>query len=352
MVQNLAVSSSRHPLFFWQDSPPPQKINSSYQSKILKVEHYLQMLTTCGIHYSTVEHVSEYLRYLLRRNRSINTIKQYFLCIKGLALFLKTLDIQRVEHISRDNLGAFVEYLQDRSLMPSSINSQLTILYIFFGFLIEKDALDPKIMRNKFRLKTPDELPKAIDPEDIKKILSVIDTPRERALILVLLRTGMRIGELLDTRIEDINMAQRKIQIYEAQKNYEGRVVYMSDDACKALRAWIKKRDPDQTYVFYGYGSGKRLSYARARVLFIKYVKKAGLSHKKYTLHCLRHTFASELLNAGMRLECLQVLLGHQNIEVTRRYARLTDNTRKKEYYRAMERIERGEVNGHYRFHN
>jgi site-specific recombinase XerD len=83
--------------------------------------------------------------------------------------------------------------------------------------------------------------------------------------------------------------------------------------------------------------------------MFKKYLDKAGLSHKDYTLHCLRHTFASELLNAGMRLECVQQLLGHSSIEMTRRYARLTDNTRKEEYFNAMAIIEKGGINGHYR---
>ena len=83
--------------------------------------------------------------------------------------------------------------------------------------------------------------------------------------------------------------------------------------------------------------------------MFRKYLKKADLGHKSYTLHCLRHTFASEMLNAGMRLECLQPLLGHSNIEVTRRYAKLTDKTREEEYFRAMQIIERGEIDGDYR---
>jgi site-specific recombinase XerD len=61
-------------------------------------------------------------------------------------------------------------------------------------------------------------------------------------------------------------------------------------------------------------------------------------------VHCLRHTFASELLNAGMRLECLQQPLGHHDIEVTRRYARLTDTTREEEYFRAMAMIEKGGI--------
>ena len=62
--------------------------------------------------------------------------------------------------------------------------------------------------------------------------------------------------------------------------------------------------------------------------MFKKYLKKAGLQYSGYTLHCLRHTFATDLLNAGMRLECLQLLMGHTNLEVTRRYARLSDKTR------------------------
>jgi integrase/recombinase XerD len=125
-------------------------------------------------------------------------------------------------------------------------------------------------------------------------------------------------------------------------------VVYISDDALRALKQWIALRDPQRRYLFYG-RRGHPLCYEAARSMFTTYVEKAGLSHKGYTLHCLRHTFASELLNAGMRLECLQQLLGHSSIEMTRRYARLTDTTRKEEYFRAMAIIEKGGINGHYR---
>ncbi|MGZ3648496.1 MAG: tyrosine-type recombinase/integrase, partial [Syntrophales bacterium] len=83
-----------------------------------------------------------------------------------------------------------------------------------------------------------------------------------------------------------------------------------------------------------------------ARIIFHRYIAKAGLAHKGYSLHTLRHTFATELLNAGMRLECLQVLLGHRSIEETRRYARLTDKTREEEYFKAMSRIERRDRDG------
>ena len=80
-------------------------------------------------------------------------------------------------------------------------------------------------------------------------------------------------------------------------------------------------------------------------MMFNKYLNKAGLQYSGYTLHCLRHTYATDLLNARMPLECLRVLLGHTNLEVTRRYARLSDKTREEEYFSAMESILRGDSN-------
>ena len=334
----------------------PFRKNSRYQDqtafKKLKVEQYLQVFDASGMQPSMIEHISDFFHCLVRHNLSIGSLVQYYYGLKRFFLFFKSLGISRLEFVNREHLGVFIEYLQDDNLMSSSINGYLRSLYAIFGFLAEKNVISSDIMKNKFRLKMPDVLPKAIDPEDIKLFLSAINTVRERALILVLLRTGMRIGELLGTKIIDIDFSERKIEIPQAQKTYEGRIVYMCDDACSALKKWLKQRLPGKEYVFYGRGTREKLSYPMARVLFIKYMEKAGLSHKGYTLHCLRHTYASELLNAGMRLECLQVLLGHQDIEMTRRYARLTDNTRKIEYFKAMEIIEKGEIDGHYRFHN
>jgi integrase len=184
-----------------------------------------------------------------------------------------------------------------------------------------------------------------MNPDDVRQLLSVISPIRDRALILVLLRTGMRIGELLALKVNDLDIRERKIYILEGEKNSLGRVVYLSDDALFALRRWLSKRDHKKGALFYGRGRDQ-LGYSSARHLFVKYLRKAGLQDSGYTVHSLRHTFASELLNAGMRLECLQQLLGHHNIEMTRRYARLTDKTREEEYFRAMAVIERGDIHG------
>jgi len=126
-------------------------------------------------------------------------------------------------------------------------------------------------------------------------------------------------------------------------------VVYLSQDTEALLKIWFSIRNPQKPYLFYSVRHDRdRFSYAGAKWTFGKYIEKSGLSHKGYSLHCLRHTFASELLNAGMRLECLQPILGHRCIEMTRRYARLTDNTRREEYFAAMDKIEKGAINGSY----
>jgi integrase/recombinase XerD len=294
-------------------------------------------------------HVERYLHDLYCRNCRPNTIRNNGAAIILFLAFLKATGRKHLEAITRDDVSAFVEHEQDRGLTANTVSTRLRALYAFFHFLIDHDVIHPDVLKRKMRIKVPDALPRAIDPEDIKQLLAVINKPRDRVLILTLLRTGMRIGELLNTKLRDLNLRDKCIEIFEAQKNRVGRVVYLSDDACGALNRWLKLKNPQIEYLFYGYG-GRPLSYVAARHIFNQYLDKAGLSHKGYTLHCLRHTCATELLNAGMHLECLQPLLGHHSIEMTRRYARLTDNTRREQYYKAMEIIERGDMNGSYRF--
>jgi site-specific recombinase XerD len=158
----------------------------------------------------------------------------------------------------------------------------------------------------------------------------------------------MRIGEVLETRVSAVNLQEHTITIPEGEKNRQGRIVYLSDDARDALQQWLAERDASKALLFYARW-GTSLTYNGARCIFRLALQRAGLAHKGYTIHCLRHTFASELLNAGMHLECLQQLLGHDSIEITRRYARLTNKTRREEYFRAMAIIEQGGIDGSYR---
>ena len=289
------------------------------------------------------DYLTQYLHHKYRCNCSASTLRLTATSLTQFLSFYRDKGKKHPEQMTREDFEAFVEHGQDRGLKPNSVRTRLCAVYAFVRFLIEKKVVTYELLERRIKLKLPDCLPRAINPEDLKQLLSVIDHVRNRALILLLLRTGMRIGELLNTKVEDVDLREQKILIYQAHKTAVGRVVYYSNDAEMALLAWLKIRDPFKEDLFYGQGR-QSLSYESARSMFNKYLQKAGLLYSGYTLHCLRHTFATELLNARMPLECLRVLLGHTNLEVTRRYARLTDKTREQEYFKAMERIVKGDV--------
>ena len=292
------------------------------------------------------EHLEIYMQHKWRMNHKPSTLRGSFRAVLSFLTFYVGSGKSHLQEIVKDDLEAFVEHEQDRGLKVTTVRMRLKQIWAFLRFLSERDIIGESILKRKIKLRVPDFLPRAIAPGDVRRLIGAIKETRDRALVLVLLRTGMRIGELLGLQMKDLDIRERKIHIYEGEKNSLGRVVYLSDDALMALRLWLKKRDKSREYLFYGRGS--KLCYSAAWNIFTKYLSETKLQHKGYTIHCIRHTFASELLNAGMRLECLQLLLGHSDIEMTRRYARLTDKSREEEYFRAMEIIEQGGIHGAY----
>ena len=289
------------------------------------------------------EQLIEYLHELYRRNCKAGTIRSAAVAICCFLRLLKERSVVRLEDIRRTHIGAFIEHEQDQGLKVSSVRQRLQNVYAFVRYLEREDRVNPELLLRKIHLKLPQRLPRAIPPEDVLKLLPVVDHVRDRAIILLLLRTGIRIGEALNLLTSDVDLSGRMVKIYEGEKNCVGRVVYLSEDARQALADWIRERQPHKPRLFYSRGRSY-LCYNAVRVRFQNYLQKAGLGDKGYTLHCLRHTCATELLNAGMRIECLQQLLGHSKLEVTRIYARLTDRTREDEYFKAMAIIEAGRL--------
>ena len=309
------------------------------------IDHILQKLSRLEL--PAKEYFECYMRHKWRLNHKPRTLRSSFTSVLFFLVFYGESGKRDIKEIERVDLEAFIEHEQDRGMCISTVRTRLACIIAFLHFLIEQDVISGAFLKRRIKLKLPDVLPRAMNPADVRKLLLVIDDIRDRALILLLLRTGMRIGEALGLRLNDLDIRDRKIHLFEGEKNSMGRVVYLSDDALFAIKLWLRQRDKNKEFVFYGRGN-RGICYSTGRNRFVKYLKKAGLEQKGYTVHCLRHTFASELLNAGMRLECLQQLMGHQDIEVTRRYARLTDRTRKQEYFRAMALIEKGGIDGNY----
>ena len=309
------------------------------------IDHVLERLA--GMDLPAKDHFESYLRHKWRMNHKGGTIANSFTSVMLFLRFYKASGKGDLKDIERSDLEAFIEHEQDRGMSISTVRTKMGSIIAFLHFLMGEDLIPATALKRTIKLKLPDLLPRAMNPKDVRKLLTVVDNTRDRALMLLLLRTGIRIGEALGLTVNDIDLKERKVHLLEGEKNSMGRVVYLSNDALFAMKRWLAQRDTAREFLFYGHGNGA-LCYSAARMRFVRYLKKARLLHKGYTVHCLRHTYASELLNAGMRLEVLQQLLGHEDIEITRRYARLTDRTREEEYFRAMAKIEKGEIDGDY----
>ena len=288
------------------------------------------------------EYAISYLYDKYRRNHSVASLGQTGQTLRLFLSFFKALGREEIKEIKRSDIAVYVEHEQERGLKINSVRNHLHTLYAFLRYLMNNDVLPADILQKKIRIKLPEVLPRAIPAEDLQQILQTITNVRDRAIILLLLHTGMRIGELLRVKLSDIVQPERKILLYLGEKNLHGRVVYYSSVAEQALKKWLAIRQTMSEYLFYGY-AGQELSYVAAWMIMQEAVQKTGLAGKGYSLHSLRHTFATTMINAGLRLEVLQQLLGHLTIDMTLRYARISDVTREDAYFKAMEIIEKGD---------
>ena len=283
----------------------------------------------------------EYLLVKYRINQSVHTIRTSG---ENILLFYKFLEKigANILTLSNDNIVDYIDYDQDRGMKINTIIGRLRVIYAFVRFMVERNILPTELLQKKIHIKQPEVLPRSIPSEDVEALLAAISKVRDRALILLLLRTGMRIGELLNVKEADIILPERKILLYIGEKNFEGRVVYFSADAEAALVEWLQLRNKQKEYLFYS-PARENISYVSAWVIMRNLLTKADLRSKGYSLHSLRHTFATAMLNAGLRLEVLQQLLGHKLIDMTLRYAKLSNATREAEYFKAIAIIEKGE---------
>ena len=117
------------------------------------------------------------------------------------------------------------------------MKTRLVCIVAFLHYLLEQELIPGAVFKKRIRFKLPDALPRAMHPEDVKKLLSTIDHTRDRALVFLLLRTGIRIGEALALTMNDIDLREKKVHIVQGEKNDMGRVVYLSNDATFCLDA-------------------------------------------------------------------------------------------------------------------
>lgn len=284
--------------------------------------------------------VSEFLR---TQKRNGQTADNRYQDRSRLGLFLRALppecqmDISQVTH---QDIEAFIEQQQDQDLAATTINRRLSVIRSFFTWLEGSGHyVGNNPVHDDHYLPEPDPLPRAMASQEVARLLAVIDDGMDRAIFLVLLRTGIRVGELLRLTVADVDLAQSALYIRRGGKNGRGRVVYLADDAREALAAWLKERQRFQVKPLFFTRQSHGLSRHTVNTRFQGYLKATGIqSH--YTVHCLRHTFATDLLNAEVPITTLQELLGHTTITITQRYARVSDATKRRQYFAAIQRVQ------------
>ncbi|MFQ5592332.1 MAG: tyrosine-type recombinase/integrase [Phycisphaerae bacterium] len=180
-----------------------------------------------------------------------------------------------------------------------------------------------------YHLKEPQKIPVIMSPEEIKRLLAMARSVKIRAMLSLSYGCGLRAGEVVRLKAGDIDPAQKIIRVVQA-KGLKDRHVMLPGDVHQLLRQWWQERvsryDADipleQRFIFPGRGAYKPLTTRQFGRLFQETVEAAGI-RKPVTLHSLRHSFATHLLERGVDIRKIQALLGHDKLETTARYTRV-----------------------------
>ena len=280
--------------------------------------------------------VVQYRRFLKRRNCSTNTVKNY---MHTLRQFILWVDIP-IEHVRGKKILSYIDHLRARRLQPKTINCHLDSIRGFYNYLIDEEDLriDNPVKRN-YNLRLPRPLPRYLRDEEVPRLFTHIKNNRDRAIFMLMLRCGLRLEEVANLTLRAINLRRAQLFIYDG-KGGKDRVVYLSSDAFEALSRYLKKRPSSRVRKVFlvekGAYKGKPLSMRGIQKRMEHYARKAGL---KVSCHQLRHTMATQLLNADADLVIIQDLLGHNQIRTTQRYCKVSNLKVQRDYHKAIGKV-------------
>lgn len=296
--------------------------------------------------------ILDYRRYLKRRNFSAHTIKNYLNSIKQFVLWLDT----PIEDVTCDQVFKYMGYLIDKRMSAQTINSNLYRIRSFYNYLHFDKELPIKVpFKKTSRVKPGKPLPQFLRDEDVERFFSVINKPRDMAMFKVMLRCGLRVEEVSRLTVEAVDLKQSRLMVLNG-KGKKDRMTYISADAKKALSRYLESRSSSRVkrvfLVEKGTYRGKALSVRGIQKRMEYYAKKAKI---KASCHRLRHTMATQMLNADADIVTIQELLGHTKISTTERYSKVSNAKVRRDYDNAMHIIVNGrssetEANGYKKF--
>jgi site-specific recombinase XerD len=275
-------------------------------------------------------------RYLKRRNCSPNTVKNYLSAIRSFVIWL---DVP-VESATHAKVSQYIDELMRRRLKPKTINCHLNCIRQFYHYLRDEGVLDiVNPVRKNHALKMSRPLPRHLRDEQVATFFQAVRGPRDRAMFMLMLRCGLRVEEVARLSLSALDFKHRKVLI-EDGKGSKDRVVYLSHDAHQALMDYLRVRPSSRSRRIFlvekGPCTGQPLSIRGIQKRMESYARRAKL---RVSCHHLRHTMATQLLNADAGLSTIQDLLGHSHVKTTQRYCRISNLKVQRDYFNAMEVI-------------
>ncbi len=288
-----------------------------------------------------IEKYLEHLKYT--RGYSENTILGYE---HELSSYRDYLDQHHLSflHVTKKDIWNYLEALDNDHYKNSSLARHLTAIRSFYDYLVLEEVLTHNVFKSIHNPKLEKKLPNTLNYEEMRKILDFeqLEKPRDymiRLIFELLYATGMRVSELSNIRLEDIEFKEQFIRTIG--KGKKERLVYYGDYAAEALNDYLSLRDKllingNCDYLFIN-SRGGQLSRSSIEKIVNEYVQKRGLEHH-VSPHTLRHTFATHLLENGADIRTVQELLGHDNLGTTQIYTHLSSSYLRQEYLKKMPR--------------
>lgn len=287
---------------------------------------------------STNEMVRRYLRYLkLERGYSQNTVDAYTHDLQWLFGFLKDKDKGPLA-VTLGDLEEFAASLHDHGIGARSQSRILFGVRSFYKYLVIDGYLEINPTELLESPQRPMHLPEYLTTEEVDRLedgidLSTNEGQRNRAIIEVLFSCGLRVSELTNLKLSDLNLKERFLRVLG--KGNKERLVPMSERAINELNLWFEERDKmkikpgEEDYVFLN-RRGHHLTRTMILIMVKRQAVEAGIT-KTISPHTLRHSFATAMLRGGADLRVIQVLLGHAAIGTTEIYTHLDDESLRQE---------------------
>jgi site-specific recombinase XerD len=259
----------------------------------------------------------------------MSTLKQFVIWIS-----------EPIEQVSSRTVLTFIDHLLDQRLRAKTINCYLDGIRGFYDYLINEENVPiANPVKRGYVLKLARPLPRYLRDEEIPRLFAVIDHRRDRAIFMLMLRCGLRVEEVAKLTLGALDLARSQLFVYYG-KGGKDRVVYLSHDAQQALLEYLKARSFYRAQRLFlvdkGRCKGHPISVRGIQKRMESYARQAGL---KVCCHQLRHTMATQLLNADADLVTIQDLLGHSRIKTTQRYCQVSNLKVQRDYHQAISKV-------------